>query len=192
MVAYDRDILEEYSDMRQRPVYPSVEVGVGMVVEDRISGFCGDVVRWNARGVTLRDRGQHLREFGWKPGGFLLDGQPVSLERPVVAPTAGQRITASGSVAGDGTTRVARPNRIWVEGTHDAELLEQVWGDDLRDIGIVVEALHGADHLGSLLKVDAAINEAIEIAKRYGSDESGGFVNGVLDHVARELRNEEF
>ena len=36
------------------------------------------------------------------------------------------------------------------------------------------------------------LDEAIEIAKRYGSDESGGFVNGVLDHVARELRNEEF
>ncbi len=31
-----------------------------------------------------------------------------------------------------------------------------------------------------------AIDEAIEIAKRYGSNESGGFVNGVLDKVARE------
>jgi hypothetical protein len=147
LVAYDRDILEEYSDMRRRPVYPSVEVEVRMVVEDRASGFCGDVVRWNSQGVTLRDGRQQLRQFGWKPGGFLLGGRPVSLQRPAVAPTAGQRITASGSVAGDGTARVARPNRIWVEGTHDADLLEQVWGDDLRDLGIVVEPLHGADHL---------------------------------------------
>jgi N utilization substance protein B len=38
----------------------------------------------------------------------------------------------------------------------------------------------------------AVIDEAIEIAKRYGSDESGGFVNGVLDRVARTLRPAEF
>lgn len=30
------------------------------------------------------------------------------------------------------------------------------------------------------------INEAIEIAKRYGTEESGAFVNGILDRVARE------
>jgi len=34
----------------------------------------------------------------------------------------------------------------------------------------------------------AVLNEAIEIAKRYGSDDSGGFVNGVLDRIAREAR----
>jgi N utilization substance protein B len=36
------------------------------------------------------------------------------------------------------------------------------------------------------------IDEAIEIAKRYGAEESGGFVNGILDRLARELRPEEF
>lgn len=36
------------------------------------------------------------------------------------------------------------------------------------------------------------LDEAIEIAKRYGSEESGRFVNGVLDRVARELRPGEF
>lgn len=30
-----------------------------------------------------------------------------------------------------------------------------------------------------------AINEAIEIAKRYGSDESPRFVNGILDHILK-------
>jgi N utilization substance protein B len=30
------------------------------------------------------------------------------------------------------------------------------------------------------------INEAIEIAKKYGTDESGSFVNGILDNVARK------
>ena len=36
------------------------------------------------------------------------------------------------------------------------------------------------------------LDEAIEIAKRYGSEDSGRFVNGVLDRLARELRPAEF
>jgi N utilization substance protein B len=36
------------------------------------------------------------------------------------------------------------------------------------------------------------LDEAIEIARRFGSDGSGGFVNGVLNRVARRLRPEEF
>ena len=32
------------------------------------------------------------------------------------------------------------------------------------------------------------LDEAIEIARRFGSEESARFVNGVLDHVARSLR----
>ncbi len=32
-----------------------------------------------------------------------------------------------------------------------------------------------------------AINEGIEIAKRFGSEKSGGFVNGILDRVKGEL-----
>jgi N utilization substance protein B len=35
------------------------------------------------------------------------------------------------------------------------------------------------------------LDEAIELARRYGSAESGGFVNGVLDQVVRRLRPEE-
>lgn len=36
------------------------------------------------------------------------------------------------------------------------------------------------------------LDEAIEIARTYGSDHSGGFVNGVLDKAARALRPGEF
>lgn len=32
------------------------------------------------------------------------------------------------------------------------------------------------------------INEAIEIAKRFGTEESGSFVNGVLDHIAKDIK----
>jgi N utilization substance protein B len=36
--------------------------------------------------------------------------------------------------------------------------------------------------------VRVLLDEAIEIARRYGSEASGGFVNGVLDRVARRVR----
>jgi N utilization substance protein B len=35
------------------------------------------------------------------------------------------------------------------------------------------------------------INEAVDLAGRYGTEESGAFVNGVLDRIARGLRPEE-
>jgi N utilization substance protein B len=36
------------------------------------------------------------------------------------------------------------------------------------------------------------IDEYVEIAKRFGSEDSGGFVNGVLDAIARRLRPGEW
>lgn len=144
-----RDILDEFEQQRRAPAYPSVPASAGLVVEDRSSGFCGDVVAATAQAVTLRDRHGRTRQFVLKPGGFLLEGKPVTLVRPsVAAPARGPRVTNSGSVAGPSApARVAAASRIWVEGRHDAELLEHVWGDDLREVGIVVEPLHGADHL---------------------------------------------
>lgn len=146
---YDRDILEELDEQRRRPRYPEVPVVRGMVVEDRASGFCGDVVKWSSEAVTLRDRRQHQRHFAWKPGGFLLEGRPVTLVRPKpAAPRLTTKLTASGSIAGERHgPRVAAASRIWVEGRHDAELIEHVWGDDLRELAIVVEPMHGIDHL---------------------------------------------
>jgi transcription antitermination protein NusB len=32
------------------------------------------------------------------------------------------------------------------------------------------------------------LNEAIEVAKRFGTEESGAFINGILDKVAKEAR----
>jgi hypothetical protein len=48
---------------------------------------------------------------------------------------------------------VARPSRILVEGKHDAELVEKVWGDDLRIEGVVVELLDGIDNLEHAIRV---------------------------------------
>ena len=151
-MAYSDDVLDDFEQQKRRPRYPDLTVEMGMLVEDRSSHFTGDVVRWSAEGVTLQDRHDYVRHFTWKPGGFLVEGRPVTLVRPARVATATQRITASGSIAGDGRARVARASRIWVEGKHDAELLEHVWGDDLRELGVVVEPLHGADDLAASVR----------------------------------------
>jgi hypothetical protein len=113
----------------------------------------GSVVAVTAQVVTLRDRHGRDRLFRWREGGFLVDGQPVTLVRPAPAPApAGPKITASGSVHVPGGARVARASRILVEGVHDAELLEHVWGDDLRHEGIVVEPIEGIDNLVTVVE----------------------------------------
>ena len=94
-----RDILDDFEEQRRRPAYPDVTVAVGMVVEDRATGFCGDVVKVTIEAVTLRDRKGNHRHFRYKSGGFLLDGKAVSLVRPAPSRTAAPVRTASGSIA---------------------------------------------------------------------------------------------
>ncbi|WP_052848077.1 DUF3097 domain-containing protein [Streptomyces avicenniae] len=138
---------------------PEVPADDGLVVEEAVTGFCGAVVRCErtAQGptVTLEDRFGALRVFPLEPRGFLIDGRPVTLTRPTrraPAAPAGQGRTASGSVAVPGArARVARAGRIYVEGRHDAELVEKVWGDDLRIEGVVVEYLEGVDDLPAVV-----------------------------------------
>ena len=38
-----------------------------------------------------------------------------------------------------------------MEGRQDADLVEKIWGDDLREVGVVVEYLAGVDHLPSIV-----------------------------------------
>jgi hypothetical protein len=118
-----------------------------LVVEDVETGYVGAVVRVEYGRVDLEDRRGHVRGFPLGPG-YLLEGRPVILTAPRrPAPTAAAR-TASGSVAVQGArARVARVSRIYVEGRHDAELIAQVWGEDLRIEGVVVEQLGGVDDL---------------------------------------------
>ncbi|WP_245736709.1 DUF3097 domain-containing protein [Micromonospora pattaloongensis] len=138
-------------DWRRRKVVPEVDAEPELVVEDADSGFCGAVVGWEAGAVVLEDRRGRRRNFPLMPAAFLLDGRPVTLRRP--APTAvatAPRRTASGSVAVAGVrAQVAKASRIWVEGIHDAALVERIWGDDLRIEGVVVEPLDGIDALAA-------------------------------------------
>ena len=141
---------------RARAVYPDVVGSPGLQVRHRGSGFTGLVGGWERDGVTLRGATGLERIFVATPGGFDVEGRAVTLVRPAVAVAASSgspaKTTPSGSFAVAGRpARVARASRILVEGVHDAELVERVWGDDLRVEGIVVERLDGIDHLAAVV-----------------------------------------
>jgi hypothetical protein len=129
---------------------PVVEAEIGLVVECAESGFCGAVVGFEHGAVTLEDRFGKLRNFPLEPAAFLLDGQVTTLVKP--AGVRRRLVSKSGSVlAPEQRAQVAMASRIWVEGVHDAELVEKIWGHDLRAAAIVVEPMHGADGLASLV-----------------------------------------
>jgi hypothetical protein len=159
---YGADVLAAGSDLRRRRFsgagqreVPKVEAERGLVVEDSEGRFCGAVVGYEKGAVTLEDRHGKRRVFPLAPAAFLLEGQPVTLIPPAVAASRAQgpARTASGSVAAPSArAKVARASRIYVEGKHDAELVEKIWGDDLRDVGVVVEYLEGIDDLPAIVK----------------------------------------
>ena len=149
---YGEDVLA--GNWRRRKVVPEVDAERDLVVEDVDSGFCGAVVGFELGAVVLEDRKGRRRNFPLSPAAFLLDGKVVTLRKPVgPAPAPGRRLTASGSVALHGVrAQVARAGRIWVEGIHDAALVERIWGDDLRIEGVVVEPLDGIDDLAAAVR----------------------------------------
>ncbi|HEX4728110.1 MAG TPA: DUF3097 domain-containing protein [Jatrophihabitans sp.] len=154
---YSDDVLAH--DPRRRRTVRQVPAELELVVETADGRFCGAVVATGRSviageqrdTVTLADRFDRRRVFPLLPASFLLEGELVTLVRPArqPVPTANRGVrTASGSVAVAGVrAQVAKASRIWVEGVHDAALLERIWGDDLRIEGIVVEPLDGIDEL---------------------------------------------
>ncbi|MBB4930310.1 hypothetical protein F4561_001130 [Lipingzhangella halophila] len=149
---YAADVLAGDWRRPRKGQIPEVPVENGLVVESADDGFCGAVIGWDKGTVTLEDRKGQRRVFALEPAAFLLDGAPVTLVRP----TEGERRparSASGSVAVEGLrSRVAKESRIYVEGVHDAELVEQIWGHDLRVEGVVVEYMEGIDHLPEIVE----------------------------------------
>lgn len=154
---YGPDVLAADPHRRRRPVTRDEPAVPGLVVEEVETGWCGAVVGVERSGgmrvVTLEDRRGRRRTFPLGPG-FWVDGQPVRLvPAPATTAPAAPARTASGSRAVPGArARVARESRIWVEGRHDAELVEKVWGEDLRLEGVVVELLDGVDNLAAVLR----------------------------------------
>ena len=145
---YTDDVLAPPS---RKPVPPPlVAAESGLVVEDSAGDFCGAVVGCEKDAVTLEDRHGKRRVFPL-PGTFLLEGKRVTLVRPVPE-RAGARPGPRPAPLRRRSrrARVARASRIYVEGKHDAELVERVWGDDLREVGVVVEFLNGIDDLPAI------------------------------------------
>jgi hypothetical protein len=139
---------------RRPPTYPTVEGRVGLEVLHRSTGVEGTIIDFEHGGVAIRDRNTGNRRLvRLDPGGFRVGRRAVTLvpPKPARRPRRPAR-TASGSTAmTDQRARVARASRILVEGVHDAELVEKVWGDDLRVEGVVVERLDGMDHLARVV-----------------------------------------
>ena len=138
-----------------------------MVLEDVSSGWVGAVTRVEKSGgvylVELEDRRGACRSFPLGPG-FWLEGRPIDALPPKPKPAqasasvqtsaSGRRITNSGSFAPTSSgPKVAKRSRIWVEGRHDAELVQHVWGEDLAEAGIAVQLLEGVDNLEAILEV---------------------------------------
>ncbi|MCI7670782.1 MAG: DUF3097 family protein [Schaalia hyovaginalis] len=150
----------------RRPRSTEVRLEMGMVLEDVTTGWVGAVVGIEKSGgihlVELEDRHGRTRSFPLGAG-FWLEGRPIialpplpssARRAPSLATPAGRRLTNSGSIAAPkARARVARASRIWVEGKHDAELVQHVWGDDLAEAGVAVQLLEGVDNLEEILEV---------------------------------------
>lgn len=156
----------------RRPRSTPVHVEVGMVLEDVSSGWVGAVTRVEKSGgvhlVELEDRRGARRSFPLGPG-FWLEGRPIEALPPRPAPAStqgwatasGRRVTNSGSFAPESSgPKVAKRSRIWVEGRHDADLIQHVWGEDLAEAGIAVQLLDGVDNLEDILEVFAPTERA--------------------------------
>ena len=158
MDRYAADVLRPGWQRAGRPKAVDTTVTRDLVLEEPSSGFVGAVVGWENGMVVLEDRRGRRRSFPFGPN-FWLDGKPVNLRPPTQAPTGrdaaqayNRSHTASGSRVGPvAPAKVALPSRIYVEGRHDAELVERVWGSDLRHVGVVVEYLGGIDDLPGIV-----------------------------------------
>ena len=155
---YRKGILSEPLDLdgdgpRVRKPPARIAAVAGLEVEVRGTPLYGVVVSCDSAIVTLRDRMGRDHKVRLRDGAFDVQGKQVTLVRPKATTTAEESRTASGSVAVAGASALsARDSRGLVEGVHDAELVEKVWGDDLRVEGVVVELLDGADNLAEIVR----------------------------------------
>ncbi|MGH1492507.1 MAG: DUF3097 family protein [Acidimicrobiales bacterium] len=137
---------------RRRNDWPKQVASKGLVIRHRTSGCVGQIIKFSPQQVVLKDGNGREHTLPVAPGAFSVGGKTVNLVRGAPTKTKEPSITASGSVAPERRgARVAAASRIVVEGLHDAELVEKIWGDDLRAEGVVVEPLHGADDLTQIV-----------------------------------------
>lgn len=135
---------------RLADTYTKVVARPDMELLHRPTGLRGRLWKFTGDLVVLKDPKGRQHTFEHHPGAFAHRGETVVLVRPSSRPAgepATKRSAAGGIVAAEQVARVARASRLWVEGQHDARFLERVWGDELRELGIVVEPMGGIDDL---------------------------------------------
>ncbi|SBN60286.1 PF11296 family protein [Propionibacterium freudenreichii] len=151
MSAHDRyghDVLSGDWRHAGKPRTTDMPLSLGLIVEVGSDGYCGEVVGWENGMIVLEDRNQRRRTFPVGEYGYLVEGRPVALRIPPRRGASQSLRTPSGSRTGSHEQpHVALGSRIYVEGRHDAELVEKIWGDDLRHVGVVVEYMGGMDDL---------------------------------------------
>ena len=130
--------------------YQKVVARPDMVLMHRPTRLRGRLWKFTGDLVVLKDAKGRQHTFEHHPGAFAHDGETVTLvrssSRPPSEPVV-RRSAAGGLVALEQRAQVARASRLWVEGQHDARFMERVWGDELRELGIVVEPMGGVDDL---------------------------------------------
>jgi N utilization substance protein B len=105
------------------------------------------------------------------PPDDVLAGLPVPPD-----PFAGDLVAGVGAHLGDIDERIRRFSRGWT--------LERMPVVDRTVLRMAIyELLHRPD-----VPTAAVISEAVELAKRYSTDDSGRFVNGMLSAIAEEVR----
>ena len=107
---------------------------------------------------------------------------PVAEENEPVWPVEGEASPFADELVAQALGRLAEIDRLLTAAL-------QNW--DLRRLGAVDRAILRLAVAEMLVHPDipaaVTINEAIEIAKKFGGDESGRFVNGILDRIRGEL-----
>ena len=87
-----------------------------------------------------------------------------------------------------GTTEHLRAIDALIEEAAPQWPLEQIAAVDRTVLRMTIAELYDFEPLGKLkAPVKATINEAVDLAKRFGSDGSARFVNGVLGSITSKL-----
>jgi len=136
---------------RLSDTYTKLPATPDIMLLHRSTGLRGRLWKYSDGLVMLRGTDGREHTFENRPGAFAHNGETVTLVRPARpapgAAPATKRSAAGGVVAAQVVARVAQASRLWVEGDHDARFMERVWGDELRELGIVVEPMRGIDDL---------------------------------------------
>lgn len=115
---------------------------------------------------------------------FIKDPYCLLLEDSDLAPAALEEVRGFTRQITEGVSNNVREIDQLIEGHSTHWKVSRMASVDRNILRMAVfELLYCQD-----IPASVTINEAIEIAKKYGTEESGAFVNGILDHIAKELK----